>query len=74
MFNQMKCAVITTDDKLGEMWEEVVVVACFAGYFKTTWEEMRTILRATTSLVSLHSALHSLLEFQTIIIKHTELL
>jgi len=36
MFDQTKCAVMTTDGKLGEMWEEVVVVACFAGYFKTT--------------------------------------
>ena len=73
MFDQMKHAVMTTDDKLAEMFEEVVVVACFVGYFKTTWEEMRTILRATPTLVSLHSALHSLLEFQTIIIKHKEL-
>jgi len=73
MFYQMKCAVMTIDDKLGEMWEEVLLVACFAGYFKTTWQEMRTILRAKPSLVSLHSALHSLLEFQIIIIKHTEL-
>ena len=69
MFDQMKCAVMTTDDKLGEMWLEVVVVACFAGYFKTTWEERRTILRATPSLVNLHS----LLEYQTIITTHTEL-
>jgi len=69
----MKCAVMTIDDIFGEMWEEMVLVACFAGYFKTTWQEIRTILRATPSLVSLHSALHSLPEFQIIIIKHTEL-
>jgi hypothetical protein len=69
MFDQTKCAVMTTDGKLGEMWEEVVVVACFAGYFKTTRKEKGTILRATPSLVNLHS----LLEFQTIIITHTEL-
>jgi len=73
MFDQMTCAVMTTDDNLGEMWQEVGVVACFAGYFKTIWEEMRTTLRATPSLVSLHSALYSLLEFQTIIIEHMEL-
>jgi len=73
MFDQMKCALMTIDYKLGEMWEEVLVVACFAGYFKTIWEEMRTILRATPSLVSFHTALYSLLEFQTTKTKHTEL-
>lgn len=42
MFDQLTCAVMTIDDNLGEMWQEVVVVACFAGYFKTIWEKMRT--------------------------------
>jgi hypothetical protein len=50
MLDQMRCAGMITDDKLGKMWEGVVVVACFTVVLQNYMGQQEDNLKSRTQV------------------------